>query len=161
MYRYAADRGGLLQQHVPSIAHLPTTNGPFAQGEGVKLATAIGAQVTDMDKVILSDGTHVEVHVVQVQVHPTGFVDPSDPLNPTKILAAEALRGCGGILVNSSGQRFVNELGLRNEITRSIFDNCQKLKISDGAEGPVVAYMLLNEESVKRFHEGAFGFYTG
>lgn len=35
----------------------------------------------------------------QVQVHPTGFVDPSDPRAPVKFLAPEALRGSGGILL--------------------------------------------------------------
>jgi len=33
----------------------------------------------------------------------TGFVDPKDPLCNTKMLAPEALRGCGGLLVGSGG----------------------------------------------------------
>ena len=33
----------------------------------------------------------------RVQVHPTGLVNPADPANKTKFLAAEALRGEGGI----------------------------------------------------------------
>lgn len=37
---------------------------------------------------------------VTFQVHPTAFVDPQDPTASTKILAAEALRGKGAILVS-------------------------------------------------------------
>jgi len=31
---YSADSEGLLAQHAPCLHHLPTTNGPFAQGCG-------------------------------------------------------------------------------------------------------------------------------
>lgn len=47
----------------------------------------------------------------RVQLHPTGFVNPADPGSLSKILAPEALRGSGGILVNYQGRRFANELG--------------------------------------------------
>jgi succinate dehydrogenase/fumarate reductase flavoprotein subunit len=43
-----------------------------------------------------------------------------DPLNPTKVLGPEALRGSGGILVNQKGQRFVNELDLRSVVAAAI-----------------------------------------
>ena len=33
------------------------------------------------------------------------FFNSKDPKNPNKILAAELLRGIGGILLNKSGQR--------------------------------------------------------
>lgn len=55
-----------------------------------------------------------------MQVHPTGFVDPFDEDNQVKFLGPEALRGSGGILINSSGERFCNELGLRNYVTSKI-----------------------------------------
>jgi len=47
----------------------------------VRLADDVGAKMVLMD---------------QVQIHPTGFVDPKDPSNPTKFLAPEALRAVGG-----------------------------------------------------------------
>lgn len=50
----------------------PTTNGSFAQGDGVVLGEELGAELVDMDK---------------VQLHPTGFIDPKNPSNPTKYLA--------------------------------------------------------------------------
>lgn len=63
-----------------------TTNGSFANGDGVLLGEELGAELVDMDK---------------VQLHPTGFIDPNDPSNSTKYLAPEALRGSGGVLINS------------------------------------------------------------
>ena len=42
-----------------------------------------------------------------VQVHPTGLVDPKDPNAKVKFLAAEALRGVGGILLDANGILFV------------------------------------------------------
>ena len=53
----------------------------------------------------------------QIQIHPTGFVDPNDPYSATKFLGPELLRGSGGILLDQTGKRFCNELGLRDYIT--------------------------------------------
>jgi len=52
----------------------------------------------------------------KIQVHPTGWVDPTDPKNPTKILAAELMRGVGGMVLKD-GKRFCNELGTRAYVT--------------------------------------------
>eukprot|EP01083_Nonionella_stella_P143926 448294_1 len=84
---------------------LPTTNGKWATGDGVKMGAQIGGKLIDMS---------------QIQIHPTGFVDPKEPEAKTKILAPEALRGTGGILINSKGQRFVNELDLRATIVQQM-----------------------------------------
>lgn len=35
-----------------------------------------------------------------VQVHPTGLVDPKEPNAKVKFLAAEALRGVGGLMLD-------------------------------------------------------------
>lgn len=45
----------------------------------------------------------------------------------------EALRGCGGILVNSKSERFVNELGLRDYVTREIFAHCEPMALENGS----------------------------
>lgn len=34
---YAADRTGFLKREAPDVANLPTTNGPFALGDGIRL----------------------------------------------------------------------------------------------------------------------------
>jgi flavocytochrome c len=105
---YAADftEGSLLRTHRPDIAHLSTTNGPHCTGDGIKLGLSVGAGTIDMD---------------MVQVHPTGLVDPLEPDAKVKFLAAEALRGCGGILLDGSGNRFCNELGHRDYVSNCMF----------------------------------------
>merc|ERR1711935_452048 len=52
-----------------------------------------------------------------VQVHPTGLVKPDDADAKIKFLAAEALRGVGGIVLDANGKRFANELGRRDYVT--------------------------------------------
>lgn len=42
------------------------------------------------------------------------------PLSAVQWLAPEKLRGCGAILLNSSGQRFVDELTTRDKVTEAI-----------------------------------------
>jgi flavocytochrome c len=105
---YAADftEGSLLRTHRPDIAHLSTTNGPHCTGDGIKLGMSVGAATVDMD---------------MVQVHPTGLVDPLEPDAKVKFLAAEALRGCGGILLDGDGNRFCNELGHRDYVSNCMF----------------------------------------
>ncbi len=46
-----------------------------------------------------------------------GLVKPDDADAKVRFLAAEALRGVGGIIPNREGERFVNELGHRDRIT--------------------------------------------
>lgn len=79
----------------------PTTNGPTATGDGLQLGVDLGGSLMHMD---------------QIQIHPTGFVNPDQPNAPSKILAPEALRGAGGILVDHCGRRFVNELDTRDAV---------------------------------------------
>jgi flavocytochrome c len=101
---YCADFGpdSLLAQHRPDLLHLPTTNGPHCTGDGIKLAVKVGAGLADIQ---------------QVQVHPTGLVDPTDPAAKVKWLAAEALRGSGALILDGTGKRFCNELGHRDYVT--------------------------------------------
>jgi len=89
---FAADRssGSYLEQYRPELMKMSATAGDFSTGDGIGLATFLGAGTVDMDK---------------VQIHPTGWVDPLDQNNPSKVLAAELMRGVGGILVNDDGKR--------------------------------------------------------
>ncbi len=93
--------GGLLARHRPDVAGLPTTNGRWATGDGVRLGEAAGAAIVDMQL---------------VQVHPTAFVNPADVDAPRKTLCAELLRGVGGLLLDGRGRRFVDELGTRDHV---------------------------------------------
>jgi len=98
----------LLAQHRPDLMHLPTTNGEHCTGDGIKMGDAIGAKSIDLE---------------WVQVHPTGLVKPDDPDAKIKFLAAEALRGVGGIILNKEGERFANELGRRDYVTGEMWKN--------------------------------------
>lgn len=69
--------------------------------------------------------------MLQVQIHPTGLVNPSDPNNPSKMLAPEAMRGSGGVLLNGGGHRFCNELNTRANVTAAIMANCGPAAGSD------------------------------
>ena len=106
---YAADFGetSLLKQWRPDTFDLATTNGTHATGDGHKMIMKIGGNDIDMDK---------------VQVHPTGLVDPKDPGSKWKFLAAEALRGEGGLLINSKGERFVDELEHRDFVSDRMWE---------------------------------------
>lgn len=112
---YAADfsDSSLLKQHRPDTFGLSSTNGAHATGDGQKMLMDIGANGIDMDK---------------VQVHPTGLVDPKDPEAKFKFLAAEALRGEGGLLLNSDGQRFSDELGHRDYVSGQMWKEKEKGK---------------------------------
>lgn len=96
----------LMRQVAPDVASLPTTNGPWAQGDGLLMARDIGAAITNLSL---------------VQVHPTAFVDRADPecnhkvgsQKRDRILAPERMRGAGAVLLNDQGHRFVNELETR------------------------------------------------
>ena len=58
-------------------------------GEGVTLAYEAGVDLVDME---------------MVQFHPTGMVWPEKALGT---LATEAIRGEGGVLLNSKGERYM------------------------------------------------------
>merc|ERR1719401_2461319 len=58
-----------------------------------------------------------------VQVHPTGLVKPDDADAKIKFLAAEALRGVGGLILDANGKRFANELGRRDYVTGEMWKN--------------------------------------
>ncbi len=92
----------LLDKINKKLKKIPTTNGKWAMGDGIYLANNISAQTLDINS---------------IQIHPTGFINPNDIKNPTKILAAEILRGSGGILCDYNGDRFCNELGTRQYIS--------------------------------------------
>jgi succinate dehydrogenase/fumarate reductase flavoprotein subunit len=80
-------------------------------GEGLTLAYEAGIDLVDME---------------MVQFHPTGMVWPEKALG---ILATEAIRGEGGILLNSKEERYMKnyypermELGPRDVVARATFN---------------------------------------
>ncbi|KAG0663417.1 Osmotic growth protein 1 [Maudiozyma exigua] len=119
----------MLKRYAPQLVDLPTTNGKQTTGDGQNILEKLGAKMLDMD---------------QVQVHPTGFVDPNDRSNNWKFLAAEALRGLGGILLNpTSGKRFTNELNTRDKVTKAIQEQCPQ---KDNR-----AYLVMSEDLFQNY----------
>merc|ERR1711972_233820 len=107
---FGADFGSdsLLAKYRPDLLHLPTTNGEHCTGDAIKMGEAIGGKTIDLE---------------WVQVHPTGLVKPDDPDAKIKFLAAEALRGVGGLVFDANGKRFANELGRRDYVTGEMWKN--------------------------------------
>jgi len=107
---FGADFGqaSLLAKCRPGLLHLPTTNGEHCTGDAIKMGEAVGAITVDLE---------------WVQVHPTGLVKPDDPDAKVKFLAAEALRGVGGLVFDKNGKRFANELGRRDYVTGEMWKN--------------------------------------
>ncbi|KAI7906134.1 FAD binding domain-containing protein [Cokeromyces recurvatus] len=142
----------LLSEFAPQLVNTATTNGPWAAGEGVRLGLAVGAGIRDMD---------------QVQVHPTGFVDPNNPTAPTKFLAPEALRAYGGILLNGNGKRFIDELTLRDRVTAAVYrqtgtnhNHPDSLMSKVLPKDYAAAYMVLTDDAVEGFGKSTLGFYA-
>jgi L-aspartate oxidase len=75
-----------------------TTNPAGSIGEGIALAFRAGAAVADLEF---------------VQFHPTALAGSS-------LLLSEALRGDGALLLDSDGERFVEELAPRDVVARAI-----------------------------------------
>jgi len=141
---YAYDQEGFLREYLGASANLPTTSGSFADGTVLRvLAKKIDAQLIHMDK---------------VQVHPTAFVAPSDPANRSKLLAAEALRGVGGLLVNTEGRRFTDELGRRDHTTEAIIKHAKIQHLNTDLIQYQV-YLVLNDEGMDKFGRVPLSFY--
>ena len=86
-----------------------TSNAQLDVGDGYGMAYEAGCELIDME---------------MVQFHPTGMVKPESARGR---LVTEAVRGEGGILLNSEGERFMNryypevmELAGRDQVARSI-----------------------------------------
>merc|ERR1711907_708328 len=107
---FGADFGSdsLLAKYRPDLLHLPTTNGEHCTGDAIKMGEKLGAETIDLE---------------WVQVHPTGLVKPDDPDAKVKFLAAEALRGVGGLVFDANGKRFADELGRRDYVTGEMWKN--------------------------------------
>lgn len=112
----------LLKKFAPGVESFPTTNGPWARGDGIALAQQLDADLVLMDK---------------VQLHPTAFINPNDRSAKQKFLAPEAIRGSGALLINALGKRFVNELSTRDKVADAILQQPSQdafMLLFDGAK---------------------------
>lgn len=76
-----------------------TTNTNQSTGDGIAAALRAGAKLSNMEF---------------IQFHPTG-------LKNSGVLISESARGAGGKLVNQKGERFIDELKPRDEVSRAIY----------------------------------------
>ncbi len=81
------------------IYHNLTTNAYGSTGDGIASVVRAGGYLSDMEF---------------IQFHPTALKNSS-------ILISESARGEGGYLVNSDGERFVDELLSRDKVSRAIW----------------------------------------
>jgi L-aspartate oxidase len=106
------ERDGLVESRVANAVLLATgggsqvysqsTNPETATGDGLAAAYRAGAELRDLEF---------------VQFHPTVLNIPDAP----RFLLTEALRGEGARIVNEGGERFVDELRTRDEVSRAVF----------------------------------------
>ncbi|HUH42168.1 MAG TPA: FAD-dependent oxidoreductase [Sulfurimonas sp.] len=86
------------------VFHNYSTNSISSSGDGIAAALRAGAVASDLEF---------------IQFHPTS-------LKGSSILISESARGAGGYLLNSKGERFINELAPRDEVSRAIHDEILK-----------------------------------
>ena len=121
----ASGGGGQLYHH--------TTNPEVATGDGVAIAYRAGAEVMDMEF---------------IQFHPTALVLPDAP----RFLISEAVRGEGGLLRSSSGERFMPryhgmaELAPRDVVSRAILSEMK-------ATGKQCVYLDLTHLKAQKIKE--------
>jgi L-aspartate oxidase len=85
-----------------------TTNPPGSQGVGLLLAHAAGAALADLE---------------MLQFHPTAVIGVR---GREGFLVTEAVRGEGATLHDARGERFVDELAPRDEVSRAIHTELRK-----------------------------------
>lgn len=109
-----------------------STNPPVATGDGIALAYAAGAAISNMEF---------------VQFHPTALFSPPAP----RFLISETVRGEGGLLRNTRGERFMPgyhelaELAPRDVVARSILKEMERTH----AEHVVLDLSALTAEQIK------------
>jgi len=99
--------GGAGRLHVDGF---PTTNHYGATADGLVLGYRVGAPLVFMDT---------------IQYHPTGAAYPEQLLGQ---LVTEKVRGLGGQLVNTDGNRFIYELETRDVEAAAIIRECSERK---------------------------------
>lgn len=94
-----ASNPDMVKTYTPDWAGYPSTASPGATGDGIRMAQALGAAVTQMNlagpQVVAYDTGHGAVSLTNVRYN-------------------------GAILVNREGRRFANELGLTAELGKAI-----------------------------------------
>ena len=81
-------------------------------------------------------------HIDYIQIHPTTLYTKK---HGREFLISESVRGEGAILLNSKGERFVNELLPRDVVAKAIFDEMKK----EGSEHVWLSMAPIPKEEIK------------
>lgn len=81
-------------------------------------------------------------HIDYIQIHPTTLFSKKDG---REFLISESVRGEGAILLNSKGERFVDELLPRDVVTKAIFAEMEK----EGTEHVWLSLEPISEDEIK------------
>ena len=109
--------GGIGRLHLNGF---PTSNHFGAMGDGLVLAYRVGAKLCDLDA---------------FQYHPSGLAHPQHKFGA---LITEAARSAGAQLLNGLGERFVDELKPRDQVSAAIIRECEEgrgILTETGTEG--------------------------
>ncbi len=104
-----------------------STNYRHLTGDALALAIKYGVRLRNID---------------YIQIHPTTLYTKKDG---REFLISESVRGEGAILLNSKGERFVNELLPRDVVTKAIFEEMKK----EGTEHVWLSLAPIPEEEIK------------
>lgn len=105
-----------------------STNFPHLTGDALALSVKYGIKL---------------LHIDYIQIHPTTLY--SKTKNGRDFLISESVRGEGAILLNSKGERFVNELLPRDVVANAIFDEMKK----EGTEHVWLSLAPIPNEEIK------------
>ncbi len=109
--------GGLGRMHLNGF---PTSNHVGATGDGLVLAYRLGAKLQTLDS---------------FQYHPTGLAWPQTLAGT---LITEGIRSAGVQLINSAGERFIDELAPRDVVSAAIIRECREgrgIRLESGRQG--------------------------
>lgn len=123
--------------------------GLFRNSTNQRILTGDGLAVCVKHDIELKD-------VNYIQIHPTAFYEEKQ--NERRFLISESLRGEGGKLTNSKGERFVNELLPRDVVSAAVYEQINETKVPYvnldirflGAEYIKNRFSTIYEECLKR-----------
>ena len=104
-----------------------STNYPHLTGDSLALSLKYDIKLKNID---------------YIQIHPTVLFTKN---SGRQFLISESVRGEGAVLLNSKGERFVNELMPRDFVANAIFEQMKK----DGSEHVWLSLAPIKEEKIK------------
>lgn len=97
-------------------------------GIGGVFKNSTNQKILNGDSIAVSLKNNIKLENLNyIQIHPTAFYEQNS--NQKRFLISEAVRGEGGILLNSDNKRFVDELLPRDIVSKAIYKQIKKSKV--------------------------------